>query len=100
MIFDREKNINSFQNSKFDDEIARLKKYIHAAGIKVKKYDDLWSNCKSNKQKIDRLKLLLEENGISGRPTLQKCEMAKAKREQDREIAELDPKNIISEGND
>ncbi|KAK0078638.1 hypothetical protein PV326_009226 [Microctonus aethiopoides] len=85
------------KNSKFDDEIARLKKYIHAAGIKVKKYDDLWSNCKSNKQKIDRLKLLLEENGISGRPTLQKCEMAKAKREQDREIAELDLKNIISE---
>lgn len=45
------------------------------------------------------LKELLEENGVKGRPTLEKCKRAREKNERKREASELDMSNIIkSEG--
>lgn len=75
-----------------------LKKYLKVAGIKIKSYNVLWADCKSNSAKIKRLKELLEKNGISGRPSLEKCKRVKKKNEKMQEICELDVSNIISEG--
>lgn len=68
------------------------------AGIRVQCYKRLWKDCKSNKQRIDKLKELLEKNGVSGRPSVEKCKAAKIERERIQEIASLDTANIISEG--
>lgn len=68
------------------------------AGIYVKSYNDMWANCKSNAAKVRCLKELLEKNGITGRPTIEKCKKAKEKNERLKDIAELNTSNIISEG--
>lgn len=81
-----------------DKQIQTLKKYLNIAGVKVKSYNDIWADCKSNAAKIKRLKELLEKNGISGRPTLEKCKRAREENEKMREVSELDTSNIISEG--
>ncbi|XP_011163085.1 cylicin-1 isoform X2 [Solenopsis invicta] len=81
-----------------DKHIQKLKKYLSVAGVKIKSYDDFWADCKSNAAKIKRLKQLLEENGITGRPTLEKCKRVKKKNEKMKEVSELDTSNIISEG--
>lgn len=75
-----------------------MKKYLNVAGIKVRSYNDIWADCKNNTAKVKRLKELLEKNGVSGRPTLEKCKRAREKNEKMREISELDVSNIISEG--
>ncbi|KAL6420117.1 hypothetical protein ACFW04_014078 [Cataglyphis niger] len=79
-------------------QIQKLKKYIKAAGIKIRSYNDVWADCRNNSARINRLKELLEKNGISGRPTLEKCKRAKKKKERMQEVSELDISNIISEG--
>lgn len=71
---------------------------MKAAGVKIRCYNELWADCKSNIAKVNRLKELLEKNGVSGRPTLEKCKRAKEKNEKMREVSELDTSNIISEG--
>ncbi|XP_029659132.1 HIRA-interacting protein 3-like [Formica exsecta] len=79
-------------------QIQKLKKYIKVAGIKIRSYNDVWADCRNNSARINRLKELLEKNGISGRPTLEKCKRAKKKKERMQEVSELDISNIISEG--
>ncbi|XP_033177437.1 claspin isoform X2 [Bombus impatiens] len=78
--------------------IQLLKKYIRLAGIHVKSYNDLWTNCKSNTAKVRCLRELLAKNGINGRPTVEKCKKAKEKNESLKDVAELNTSNIISEG--
>ncbi|XP_011349606.1 HIRA-interacting protein 3 isoform X2 [Ooceraea biroi] len=85
-------------NDRWNKHIQTLKKYLSAAGIKIRSYNDIWADCKTNTAKIKRLKELLEKNGVSGRPTLEKCKRVKEKNEEMREISELDVSNIISEG--
>lgn len=81
-----------------DKRIKTLKKYIRTAGIHVKSYNDLWATCKSNAAKVRCLKELLEKNGVTGRPTLEKCKKLKLKNERLKDISELNTSNIISEG--
>jgi len=89
-------DIELFQ--KLDKHIQSLKRYLKVAGVKVKCYNDIWADCRSDTAKVKRLKELLEKNGISGRPTLEKCKRVKEKNEKLREVSELDTSNIISEG--
>lgn len=92
------RSVKLFQKPEDNKKIKALKKYIITAGVKVKSYQEFWAGCKNNNERIDRLKELLEKNGVSGRPTLEKCKQAKIKREKMKEISELDTSNIISEG--
>lgn len=75
-----------------------MKKYLNVAGVKIKSYKDIWADCNSNAARVRRLKELLEKNGITGRPTLEKCKRVKEKNEKLREVSELDTSNILSEG--
>lgn len=81
-----------------DKGIQVLKKYIRAAGIHVKSYNDLWTGYRSNAARRRCLKQLLEKNGITGRPNLEKCKKAKERNERLKDVAELNTSNIISEG--
>ncbi|XP_011874810.1 PREDICTED: HIRA-interacting protein 3-like [Vollenhovia emeryi] len=78
--------------------IQMFKTYLKAAGVRVKCYNDLWADCKSNAAKVKRLQELLEKNGIYGRPTLEKCKKVRKKNEKMKEVSGLDTSNIISEG--
>ncbi len=51
----------------------------------------------NKKQTIDRLNDILQELGMEGRPTLEKCKEIKKKREFEAEMKEIDVSNIISE---
>ena len=79
-------------------KIQILKKYIRAAGIHVKSYNDLWAGYRTNAARIKCLQQLLEKNGITGRPNLEKCKKAKERNERLKDVAELNTSNIISEG--
>ncbi|XP_076619669.1 uncharacterized protein LOC143341036 [Colletes latitarsis] len=81
-----------------DKNIQSLKKFIRAAGIHVKSYNDVWVGCKTNKAKVMCLKELLEKNGVIGRPTMEKCKKVKRRNEKLKDVAELNTSNIISEG--
>ena len=71
-----------------------------STGIRVKHYQTLWEGCNSLKAKADKLLQLLEEDGLKGKPSIEKCRKLKKKRERAQEVAELNLGNIISsEGN-
>ena len=65
-------------------------------GIQVKNYKTLWEGCNSIKSKKAKLMALLEENGMKGNPTIEKCRKLRKKLERAREVAELDTSNIIN----
>lgn len=65
------------------------------AGIRVKNYKTLFEGCRSKKSKADKLLQLLQENGLKGNPTAEKCRKLKKKLERQREVAELSLANII-----
>ncbi|XP_033323629.2 uncharacterized protein LOC117218965 [Megalopta genalis] len=81
-----------------DRRIEMLKKYIRTAGIRVKSYNTVWAGCKSGAAKVRCLQELLEKNGVTGKPTLEKCKKVKELNEKLKDIAELNTSNIISEG--
>merc|ERR1712071_167029 len=66
------------------------------AGIRVKHYQTLWEGCNSLKAKADKLLQLLEEDGLKGKPSIEKCREVEKKPERAQEVAELNLGNIIS----
>ncbi|CAK9301948.1 unnamed protein product [Gordionus sp. m RMFG-2023] len=78
----------------------RWKKYVRTAGIFVTNYNILFSDCKNEKQQIKKLKSMLQESFKKmkmdeGNVTLDQCKLLKKKKEEAKEIAELDLSNII-----
>ncbi|KAG5331145.1 HIRP3 protein, partial [Acromyrmex charruanus] len=88
--------VSNFQ--KGDKQIQRLKKYLKVAGVKIQSYNRIWADCRNNAAKVNRLKELLKKNGISGKPSLEKCKRVREENEKMKEVSELDMSNIISEG--
>uniref|UniRef100_H2ZTD1 HIRA interacting protein 3 n=1 Tax=Latimeria chalumnae TaxID=7897 RepID=H2ZTD1_LATCH len=74
--------------------IKRLKRYILTCGAR-RNYKKLFQGCRSNKAKIQVLRKELENLGVKGNPSLEKCKAVKLKREEDEELASLDISNII-----
>ncbi|XP_056607853.1 HIRA-interacting protein 3 [Triplophysa dalaica] len=75
--------------------VARLKRYIALCGVR-RNYKKLLDGCRSIKAKVTVLKKELEELGVEGQPTIEKCKKARLKREEAQEVAELDVSNIIT----
>ncbi|KAI9591697.1 hypothetical protein BDF19DRAFT_499179 [Syncephalis fuscata] len=61
-------------------KIDTLKKYILKCGVR-KQWSKELADCKTGKEQIRRLQSILEELGIKGRPTLDKCKQVAIKRE-------------------
>ncbi|KAM4012263.1 HIRA-interacting protein 3-like, partial [Anomaloglossus baeobatrachus] len=75
--------------------ILRLKKYILTCGAR-RNYKKLFQNCRSVKAMVEVLKKELEDLGVKGNPSLEKCRVVRLKREEAAELAELDTGNIIA----
>ncbi|XP_018052970.1 PREDICTED: HIRA-interacting protein 3-like [Atta colombica] len=88
----------SRSNDKVNKQIQKLKKYLKIAGVKVQSYNRIWADCRNNAAKVNRLKELLKKNGVSGKPSLEKCKRVREENEKIKEVSELDMSNIISEG--
>ncbi|CAO3681058.1 unnamed protein product [Umbelopsis vinacea] len=84
----------SEEASKSDETIKRLKNYIHKCGVRK-----IWSkelaDCETTSSQIARLKSILHDLGVQGRPTLEKCEAVKSERELKAEIESLSTENIL-----
>ncbi|XP_069044460.1 HIRA-interacting protein 3 isoform X2 [Lepisosteus oculatus] len=74
--------------------ISRLKRYIALCGVR-RNYKRLLEGCKSVKSKVNVLRQQLEDLGVKGNPSIEKCKRARVRRERAQELAELDLSNII-----
>uniref|UniRef100_A0A3B4FNX4 HIRA interacting protein 3 n=1 Tax=Pundamilia nyererei TaxID=303518 RepID=A0A3B4FNX4_9CICH len=78
-----------------DKSVARLKRYIALCGVR-RNYKKLLEDCRSIRSQVAVLKKELEELGVHGQPTIQKCKKVRMKRERAQELAALDVNNIIT----
>ncbi|CAB1341272.1 unnamed protein product [Coregonus sp. 'balchen'] len=81
-----------------DDEakaVTRLRRYIALCGVR-RNYKKLLDGCHSIKSKVAVLKRELEELGVKGQPSIEKCRNARLEREEAQELADLDVSNIIT----
>uniref|UniRef100_A0A8C5C2W0 HIRA interacting protein 3 n=1 Tax=Gadus morhua TaxID=8049 RepID=A0A8C5C2W0_GADMO len=75
--------------------VLRLKRYISLCGAR-RNYKKLFEGCGSIRSKVSVLKKELEDLGIEGLPSIDKCKKARKKLEEAKELAELDVSNIIT----
>ncbi|XP_029491070.1 HIRA-interacting protein 3 isoform X2 [Oncorhynchus nerka] len=83
------------KGGKDNTAVARLKRYIALCGVR-RNYKKLLDGCCSIKSKVAVLKRELEELGVKGQPSIEKCKKARLKREEAQELADLDVCNIIT----
>uniref|UniRef100_A0A3Q3KXD8 HIRA interacting protein 3 n=1 Tax=Mastacembelus armatus TaxID=205130 RepID=A0A3Q3KXD8_9TELE len=84
------------RNKKDDNKaVVRLKRYISLCGVR-RNYKKLLDGCHSVSSKVAALKKELEELGVHGQPSIEKCKKVRMKREEAQELAALDVSNIIS----
>ncbi|XP_071268545.1 HIRA-interacting protein 3 isoform X1 [Salvelinus alpinus] len=83
------------KGGKDNTAVARLKRYIALCGVR-RNYKKLLDGCCSIKSKVAVLKRELEELGVEGQPSIEKCKKARLKREEAQELADLDVGNIIT----
>ncbi|XP_029015576.1 HIRA-interacting protein 3 [Betta splendens] len=75
--------------------IVRLKRYIALCGVR-RNYKKLLDGCRSVRSKVAVLKKELEDLGVHGNPSIDKCKKVRMKREEAQELADLDVSNIIA----
>ncbi|KAK2710623.1 hypothetical protein QYM36_011972 [Artemia franciscana] len=85
----------SKSKSNSERRMKKLKKYLRECGYRMKNYETFFQDCKSEAAKIRKLLAKLEELGIKGQPTLEKCKKIRLKLEKKKEVEELDIGNII-----
>ncbi|KAK2833618.1 hypothetical protein Q5P01_017507 [Channa striata] len=78
-----------------DKAVVRLKRYISLCGLRPN-YKKLLDGCRSVRAKVAVLKKELEQLGVHGQPSIEKCKRVRMKREEAKELAELDVNNIIA----
>ncbi|KAM3586907.1 hypothetical protein VKS41_001956 [Umbelopsis sp. WA50703] len=81
-------------DSKSEETIKRLKNYVNKCGIR-KVWSKELADCNTASTQIARLKAILQDLGVEGRPTLEKCEKVKSERELKAEIESLSTDNIL-----
>jgi hypothetical protein len=83
------------QSIEQDTKITRLRKYLRAAGLRIVKNSELFE-LKSKKARYDYIKNIFKEAGYTSNSlSIKSCQKFKLKRENEKEIAELDVGNII-----
>ncbi|XP_061557435.1 HIRA-interacting protein 3 [Phycodurus eques] len=90
---------DAVKKQKEDDKaVVRLKRYISLCGER-RNYKKLLGDSRSVRSMVAVLKKELEDLGVQGQPSIEKCKKVRLKKEEARELAELDVSNIInSEG--
>ncbi|KAI7875191.1 hypothetical protein K492DRAFT_211078 [Lichtheimia hyalospora FSU 10163] len=82
------------KSSATEETIKRLKMYINKCGVR-KVWQKELADCKTMKDQVEKLKRILADLGVEGRPTIEKCQKVKAEREIKAEVDSLDTENII-----
>ncbi|XP_054614800.1 HIRA-interacting protein 3 [Dunckerocampus dactyliophorus] len=92
----RKKEEDGGAKSQKDDHkaVVRLKRYISLCGER-RNYKKLLDGCRSVRATVAVLKKELEELGVHGQPSIEKCKKVRLKKEEAKELAELDVNNII-----
>lgn len=80
-----------------NDQIKQLKMYISKCGVR-KAWKKELEGLSTDKQIIARLKSILEELGMEGRPSLSKCKEIRDKIEAEKEMECLKSENIVEGG--
>ncbi|XP_006038506.1 HIRA-interacting protein 3 [Alligator sinensis] len=75
-------------------EVRRLKRYLRVCGVRPN-YRKLLGGCRSRRERVAVLHQELAALGLDGRPSLQRCQEVRLRREQEAEVAALDLGNII-----
>nr|XP_046271446.1 HIRA-interacting protein 3 isoform X2 [Scatophagus argus] len=75
--------------------VVRLKRYISLCGVR-RNYKKLLDGCRSVRSQVAALRKELEDLGVRGQPSIEKCKKVRMKREEAQELAELDVSNIIA----
>ncbi|CAJ0899134.1 18400_t:CDS:10, partial [Entrophospora sp. SA101] len=92
----RKNNDKSSNNNKEEITIKNLKSFIVKCGVRK-----IWSKelagCDDTKSQIKKLKKILVELGVEGRPTNEKCKIVKNHRDLEAELKSMDIDNIISD---
>ncbi|CAB4475480.1 uncharacterized protein OCT59_018369 [Rhizophagus irregularis] len=81
---------------KNEKRIKSLKMSINKCGVR-KNWSKELADCDTDSKKIKKLKKFLEDLGVKGRPTLEKCKKVKKNRELEAELRAMDVDNIISD---
>ncbi|KHJ40976.1 hypothetical protein D918_08983 [Trichuris suis] len=89
---DKQANSSNIENAR----LTKLKRYARTAGLRPN-YKKMFADCTSDKQRIRALKSYLEDNGLTGKLTLELCKRIAKKRAIEKEVSELDAANIIPE---
>ncbi|KRZ16486.1 HIRA-interacting protein 3, partial [Trichinella zimbabwensis] len=85
---------NKMKPSESVDELSVLRRCIRVAGL-FPNYKSLFVDCNSDGEKVNAIKAYFRENGFKGRRiTLDACKRFKKRKEEEKEIAGLDIKNI------
>ncbi|RIA95099.1 hypothetical protein C1645_506359 [Glomus cerebriforme] len=87
---------NKTTNEKDDKRIKNLKSFITKCGVR-KNWTKELADCNTDSSKIHKLKQILMDLGVEGRPTLEKCKKVKMKLELEAELGAMDVDNIISD---
>jgi hypothetical protein len=92
----KKENSNTQKTSKSasDDPLARLKRYVHLCGVRrvwKRELDGM-----SEKEARRHIENLLISLGVEGRPSIEKCNAVKKKREFQEELSVLDIGNVVS----
>ncbi|XP_057314843.1 HIRA-interacting protein 3-like [Hydractinia symbiolongicarpus] len=93
-----EENVNKKAklSTKVSTKLSNLMRYVRACGVHVGNYAKIFEGCNSMKSKEEKLTNMLKDLGIKGRPSLSQCKKIRLRREEEREVAELDVGNIMS----
>ncbi|KRY89441.1 HIRA-interacting protein 3 [Trichinella pseudospiralis] len=91
---DEKKSKKMKPSSESVDELSVLRRCIRVAGL-FPNYKSLFVDCNSDGEKVNAIKAYFRENGFKGkRITLDACKRFKKRKEEEKEIAGLDIKNI------
>ncbi|XP_070837742.1 HIRA-interacting protein 3 [Chaetodon trifascialis] len=95
----KEKTLKTKESAKVqkgdNKAVVRLKRYISLCGVR-RNYKKLLDGCRSVNAQVAALKKELEDLGVHGQPSIEKCKKVRMKREEAQELAELDVSNIIA----
>uniref|UniRef100_A0A182VKM9 Uncharacterized protein n=1 Tax=Anopheles merus TaxID=30066 RepID=A0A182VKM9_ANOME len=78
--------------------VHRMKEYLKMAGFRHMRYQKLWQGCETNQDRAEAILRFLQEQGLQGEPTDEKCRELRKQIQLQKEVEVLDTSVIIGSG--
>ncbi|EDO63473.2 AGAP003963-PA [Anopheles gambiae str. PEST] len=78
--------------------VHRMKEYLKMAGFRHMRYQKLWQGCETNQDRAEAILRFLQEHGLQGEPTDEKCRELRKQIQLQKEVEVLDTSVIIGSG--